>query len=71
VAGLVSLKHLALDGVDLSLVAGTTLVSALNQLPFLMELHLSNCVVIGQIPSLPYLNFTSLSVLDLSFNGFV
>jgi Leucine-rich repeat (LRR) protein len=71
VAGLVSLKHLAMDLVDLSLVAGTNWVSALNQLPFLMELHLPYCKLFGQIPSPSSLNFTSLSVLDLSNNNFV
>ncbi|XP_045831935.1 receptor-like protein EIX2 [Trifolium pratense] len=71
VADLVSLKHLALDGVNLSLVAGTDLVSAVNQLPFLMELHLSSCKIFGYISSPPSLNFTSLSVLDLSSNSFV
>ncbi|MCH81649.1 LRR receptor-like serine/threonine-protein kinase FLS2-like, partial [Trifolium medium] len=68
VAGLVSLKHLAMDGVDLSLVAGSDLVSALNQLPFLMELHLSSCHLFSHISSPPYLNFTSLAFLDLSSN---
>ncbi|PNY01477.1 LRR receptor-like kinase resistance protein, partial [Trifolium pratense] len=71
VADLVSLKHLAMDGVNLSLVAGTDLVSAVNQLPFLMELHLSSCKIFGYISSPPSLNFTSLSVLDLSSNSFV
>ncbi|CAJ2655167.1 receptor-like protein EIX2 [Trifolium pratense] len=71
VAGLVSLKHLALEGVDISLVAGTDLVSALNQLPFLMELHVSYCQIFGHISSPPSLNFTSLSVLDLSENIFI
>ncbi|GAU28549.1 hypothetical protein TSUD_268880 [Trifolium subterraneum] len=71
VSGLVSLKHLAMDGVDLSLITGTNLVSALNQLPFLMEVHLSSCHLFGHISSPSSLNFTSLSVLDLSFNKFV
>ncbi|XP_061353156.1 receptor-like protein EIX2 [Gastrolobium bilobum] len=70
VAGLVSLKHLAMDGVELSLV-GTDWVSAFNQLPSLTELHLSSCLLHGYIPSLPSLNFTSLAVLDLSSNNFV
>ncbi|KAL5056112.1 hypothetical protein RYX36_036794 [Vicia faba] len=43
VAGLVSLKHFRMDGVDLSSVATTDWVSALNQLPSLMKLHLSSC----------------------------
>nr|XP_027186036.1 receptor-like protein EIX2 [Cicer arietinum] len=71
VAGLVSLKHLAMDGVDLSSISRTDWVSALNQLPFLMELHLSSCELFGHIPSPPSHNFTSLVVLDLSYNSFV
>jgi len=71
VAGLVSLKYLAMDEVDLSLVAGTDLVSALNHLPFLMELHLSSCHLFGHISSPSFLNFTSLAVLDLRSNSFV
>ncbi|GAU46789.1 hypothetical protein TSUD_268500 [Trifolium subterraneum] len=71
VYGLVSLKHLTMDRVDLSLIAGTDLVSALNQLPFLTKLHLSSCKLFGQIPSPSSLNFTSLVVLDLSSNNFV
>ncbi|KAL5066717.1 hypothetical protein RYX36_017604 [Vicia faba] len=70
VAGLVSLKHFRMDGVDLSSVATTDWVSALNQLPSLMKLHLSSCQLFGKIPSPPFLNLTSLSVIDLSFNKF-
>jgi Leucine-rich repeat (LRR) protein len=70
VVGLVSLKHLNMDKVDLSLVTGINWVSALNQLPFLMELHLFSCQLFGQIPSPSSLNFTSLAVLDLSSNNF-
>jgi Leucine-rich repeat (LRR) protein len=69
--GLVSLKHLAMDGVDLSSVARTNWVSTLNQLPSLMKLHLSFCKLFGQIPSPSSLNFTSLALLDLSSNNFV
>ena len=70
-AGLVSLKHLAMDGIDLSSVARTDWVSTLNQLPSLMKLHLSSCKLFGHIPSPTSLNFTSLAVLDLSSNNFV
>ncbi|RHN59959.1 putative non-specific serine/threonine protein kinase [Medicago truncatula] len=70
-AGLVSLKHLAMDRVDLSSVARTDWVSTLNQLPSLMKLHLSSCKLFGHIPSPTSLNFTSLAVLDLSSNNFV
>jgi len=70
VAGLVTLKYLAMDGVDLSSVAGTDLVSALNHLPFLIELHLSSCHLFGQLSSPSSLNFTSLAFLNLSSNAF-
>ncbi|GAU46790.1 hypothetical protein TSUD_268510 [Trifolium subterraneum] len=71
VAGLISLKLLILDDVDLSSAARTNWVSALNQLPFLTESHLRSCLLFGHIPSPRFLNFTSLSVIDLSFNNFV
>lgn len=67
VAGLNSLKHLAMNGVDLSPV-GIDWVSGLNQLQSLIELHLHSCKLSGFIPSL---NFTSLAVLDLGYNSFV
>ncbi|RHN59956.1 putative histone deacetylase [Medicago truncatula] len=70
VVGLVSLKYLAMNGVDLSSVAGTDLVSAVNHLPFLIELHLSSCHLFGQISSPSSLNFTSLAFLNLSSNAF-
>ncbi|XP_045830816.1 probable LRR receptor-like serine/threonine-protein kinase At4g36180 [Trifolium pratense] len=60
-----------MDGVDLSSVARTDWVSALNQLPSLMKLHLSSCKLFGQIPSPSSLNFTSVVDLDLSSNSFI
>ncbi|PNY06894.1 LRR receptor-like kinase resistance protein [Trifolium pratense] len=71
VAGLVSLEHLVMNGVDLSLVAETDWVSALSQLPSLKELQLFFCQLYGHIPSPPSHNFTSLAILDLSANSFV
>ncbi|XVE90415.1 hypothetical protein DITRI_Ditri20bG0076100 [Diplodiscus trichospermus] len=68
VAGLVSLKNLAINNVDLSMV-GSGWVGMLNRLSFLNELHLSGCQLSGSISSLNPVNFTSLSVLDLSFNS--
>jgi hypothetical protein len=65
VSGLVSLKHLTIKGVDLSLIEGTNLVSALNKLPFLMELHASFCQLFGHISSPASLNFTSLYVTEI------
>ena len=66
-AGLVSLKHLIMNEVDLSMV-GSDWVGTLNKLPALIELHLSSCRLSGYIPSLDFVNFTSLAVIDLSFN---
>ncbi|OMP06180.1 hypothetical protein CCACVL1_01688 [Corchorus capsularis] len=69
VEGLVSLKHLAMNEVDLSMV-GSSLVGLLNRLSFLNELHLSQCQLSGSISSVNPINLTSLSVLDLSWNSF-
>ncbi|XP_028776331.1 receptor-like protein EIX2 [Neltuma alba] len=65
---LVSLEHLVMNGVNLSLVKDWA--GALNQLPSIVELHLSGCYLSGYIPSVPYLNFSSLAVMDLSSNSF-
>ncbi|GMN53651.1 hypothetical protein TIFTF001_022779 [Ficus carica] len=66
--GLVSLKHLVMDSVDLSMVAISDWFVTLNRLPYLTDLHLSSCWLYGPIPALPYVNLTSLAVLDLSQN---
>ncbi|GMI78928.1 hypothetical protein like AT2G34930 [Hibiscus trionum] len=68
-AGLVSLKHLAMNEVDLSVI-GSDFLGILNRLSFLNELHLSGCQLSGSISSLNSVNLTSLSVLDLSSNSF-
>ncbi|XP_062014583.1 receptor-like protein EIX2 [Rosa rugosa] len=64
-----SLKYLNLRGVDLSS-TGVSWLHDVNMLPSLLELHLSSCQISGnQLPlSLPTINFTSLLVLDMSFN---
>ncbi|CAK9152304.1 unnamed protein product [Ilex paraguariensis] len=67
--GLLSLKNLAMDDVDLSLV-GSSRLEVLNSLPYLTELHLPGCGLTGSISSLGFVNFTSLAVLDLVFNNF-
>ncbi|KAM7502836.1 hypothetical protein LguiB_001740 [Lonicera macranthoides] len=68
-SGLSSLKFLDLTGVNLSL-ATTHWLQAVNTLPALLELHLAD-TELQTIPLfLPHLNFTSLSVLDLSSNFF-
>lgn len=69
VTGLSSLVHLAMDGVDLSL-TGPEWIHVLNRLPLLTELHLKACSLSGIAHSLPSVNFTSLSVIDLAFNSF-
>ncbi|XP_015881592.4 receptor-like protein EIX2 isoform X1 [Ziziphus jujuba] len=68
-AGLVSLKHLVMNEVDLSMV-GPDLFRQLNKLPSLSELQLRNCRLSGSIPPPTFLNFTSLAVLDLIHNQF-
>ncbi|KAJ9693314.1 hypothetical protein PVL29_012179 [Vitis rotundifolia] len=67
--GLVSLKHLDMNFVNLSLV-GPQWVEILNKHPVLIELHLANCNLFGSIPTPSFLNFTSLAVITLSDNNF-
>ncbi|KAG6789487.1 hypothetical protein POTOM_005586 [Populus tomentosa] len=69
VRGLVSLKHLAINGVDLSMV-GSNWLGVLNMLPHLAEIHLSDCGLSGSVLTHSSVNFTSLSVIDLSLNHF-
>ncbi|XP_030957452.1 receptor-like protein EIX1 [Quercus lobata] len=68
-SGLTSLKYLNLNGVNLS-EATTDWLQTVNLLPSLLELHLSNCELHYLPQSFPSVNFTSLSVLDLSLNVF-
>ncbi|KAF4361039.1 hypothetical protein F8388_016848 [Cannabis sativa] len=71
IKGLVSLKHLVMNRVDLSMVGSDWIMIILNNLPSLTELHMSSCNLIGPIPSISFVNSTSsLSVLDLSLNNF-
>ncbi|TXG55874.1 hypothetical protein EZV62_017187 [Acer yangbiense] len=65
VTGLVSLKHLAMNYVDLSLL-GSDWISVLNM--NLTELHLSSCLLTGSIPSTKPVNSISFTVVDLSTN---
>ncbi|KAL6325045.1 hypothetical protein AAG906_022253 [Vitis piasezkii] len=67
--GLSSLKYLNLGGIDLRKAAAYWL-QTVNTLPSLLELHMPNCQLSNLSLSLPFLNFTSLSVLHLSNNGF-
>ncbi|XP_021813238.1 LRR receptor-like serine/threonine-protein kinase FLS2 [Prunus avium] len=63
-----SLKYLNLNEVDLS--SSTGWLHVVNMLPSLLELHLSLCGIESLPLSLHKINFTSLLVLDLSFNDF-
>ncbi|XP_075657227.1 receptor-like protein EIX2 [Castanea sativa] len=68
-SGLSSLKYLNLNDVDLS-EATTDWLQTVNLLPSLLELHLSDCELHHLPQNFPSVNFTSLSVLDLSGNDF-
>ncbi|KAM5586936.1 receptor-like protein EIX2 [Rosa sericea] len=63
-----SLKYLNLGGVNLSS-TGVSWLHDVNMLPSLLELHLSHCQI-QNLPhsQLPSVNFTSLLVLDISYN---
>ncbi|KAM5587065.1 hypothetical protein ABKV19_005826 [Rosa sericea] len=64
-----SLKYLNLGGLSLGS-TGVSWLHDVNMLPSLLELHLSSCQISGnQLPlSLLTINFTSLLVLDMSYN---
>ncbi|KAK7825654.1 receptor-like protein eix2 [Quercus suber] len=64
-----SLQYLNLQNIDLSK-AETHWLQVVNMLPSLSELYLSSCGLHHLPQTLPFVNFTSLSVLDLSNNGF-
>ncbi|GFS30808.1 hypothetical protein Acr_00g0014230 [Actinidia rufa] len=68
-SGLSSLKYLNLGNVNLNL-ASTRWLETINSIPSLSELHLGGCQVSNLPSSLPSVNLTSLSVPDLSNNGF-
>ncbi|KAM3684007.1 hypothetical protein ACJW31_11G009200 [Castanea mollissima] len=63
-----SLRYLDMGGRNLT---GANWLHAVNMLPSLHALHLSECELDHRLPpSLPFVNFTSLFVLDLSNNQF-
>ncbi|KAL6325376.1 hypothetical protein AAG906_023221 [Vitis piasezkii] len=68
ISGLSSLRHLNLEGVNLSR-ASAYWLHAVSKLP-LSELHLPSCGLSVLPRSLPSSNLTSLSMLVLSNNGF-
>ncbi|PRQ54243.1 putative non-specific serine/threonine protein kinase [Rosa chinensis] len=68
-SSLSSLQFFNLGGADLTK-AALYWLPTVNMLPSLLELHLPGCGLSILPPTLPHINFTSLSVLDLSANGF-
>ncbi|KVI10052.1 Leucine-rich repeat-containing protein [Cynara cardunculus var. scolymus] len=67
-SGLPLLQHLDMSGYDLRSVSNW--LQVINTLPSLVELHLSSCHL-SQIPyRLSEVKFTSLTILDLSYNIF-
>ncbi|XP_059436267.1 receptor-like protein EIX2 [Corylus avellana] len=68
VDGFPSLKYLGMDFVNLEKVPNW--FHAVNMLPSLRELHLAGCGLVSLPHSVSSINFTLLSVLDLSYNPF-
>jgi Leucine-rich repeat (LRR) protein len=66
--GFSSLRYLNLGDVNLTQVPDW--LDAVNMLPSLVELHLAGCGLVSLPHSISSVNFTSLSVLDLSNNNF-
>jgi hypothetical protein len=68
------LSHLSLleflDMSNVNLRKASNWLQVMNMLPSLSELHLSFCELDKYDP-IPYVNFSSLTVLDLSYNDFV
>ncbi|XP_024184602.1 receptor-like protein EIX1 isoform X2 [Rosa chinensis] len=69
ISGLSQLEHLDASFLDLSKVSDDWLPVIQMRLPSLVELHMSACSL-HYIPHLTIINFTSLAILDLSFNSF-
>ena len=68
-SGLSSLQYLSLSGVSTSK-ATTHWLQVVNTLPSLVELDLSDCKLQNLPQTLQFVNFASLSVIDLSRNDF-
>ena len=68
-SGLSSLQYLSLSGVSTSK-ATTHWLQVVNMLPSLVELDLSDCKLQNLPQTLQFVNFASLSVIDLSRNDF-
>ena len=67
-SGLPLLQHLDLSYANLG--QASDWLQEINKLPSLLELRLSDCNLSGFVPSIPSINFSSLTTLDLSFNSF-
>nr|XP_043618091.1 receptor-like protein EIX2 [Erigeron canadensis] len=67
-SSLQTLRHVDLSGYNLSSVPNW--LQVMNSLPSLLELRLSSCLLPNIPRHLSNVNFTSLSVLDLSYNTF-
>nr|XP_029117511.1 receptor-like protein EIX2 [Elaeis guineensis] len=67
ISRLSSLRYLNMTVVKFK--EGVHWLQALNMLPSVIEIHLSDCGINTTSVSLPHVNFTSLSVLDLSWNS--
>ena len=67
-SNLSSMKYLDMTSVNLN--AALDWLQIMNRLPSLSELHLQYCQIHSLNPSLAFVNFTSLLVLDLSANLF-
>ncbi|KOM52401.1 hypothetical protein LR48_Vigan09g106000 [Vigna angularis] len=67
-SGLTSLQYLDMSGVNLSR-ASSSWLQSINRVPSLSFLRLSDCKLSALPQTLPFLNLTSLLVLDLSFNA--
>ncbi|XWS34589.1 hypothetical protein CRYUN_Cryun21dG0051200 [Craigia yunnanensis] len=68
-SSLSSLQYLYLRYLNLSK-ASTNWPQAVNMLPLLLELRFSSCQLYDLPQTLPFVNFTSLQKLDLSYNKF-
>ncbi|KAL7241627.1 hypothetical protein ACSBR1_014263 [Camellia fascicularis] len=68
VSGLSSLRYLNMRGVKIDIEKDW--LQEVNMLPSLVELHLPGCDLQSLPISLPFINFTLFSVLDVSVNSF-
>ncbi|KAH7669447.1 Leucine-rich repeat protein [Dioscorea alata] len=64
-----SLQHLVVSGVIFGSNSSSSLFLALNKLPSIKEIRLSECELQSIPLFIPHINFSSLSILDLSHNS--